>query len=274
MSDNMTPKTVLLQGEPGSGKSLMAGLTAIHKPVHIVDIDRKIKSAGWAQPALTSGALTTWELSEPYNEINLKSRIGQLVSNSKPSSQPKGWSMFAEYMYSLPTTPEGKAAGTWVIDSLTLLNEHLKAHIMFLAGRGKYSWDQWNALKIGWLDTISYLRDSAKEHGKDLIFTVHERAGEIPGDRTSGVKYSTDAAGNRVREVIGTQDLRVWASIDGATGQLIGATMDEYYLLYLDVESKVPTWKCRVRPAGRRNLRTSFIVKQDEFEPDFREIWK
>jgi len=277
--DNPSPKTVLLQGEPGSGKSAMMSLTAVHKPVHVVDIDRKIQSAGWAQEALASGELTYDELKEPIDDSNIRARIASLVKKEKPNVAPKGWTMFAEIFYALPTNPKAKAAGTWGVDCLTLLNEHLKTHIMYLADRSKYTWDQWNALKIGWMDTFSVMRDLAKENGKDLILTVHERNASEPGDRTTGVRTETIASPtegiSQVRTYTGIQDVKVWASIDGAFGNLIGAQTDEYYLLYVEAEKdKPPVWRCRVHPDGRRNLRTSFKLDRDVYECDFRKIWR
>lgn len=272
--DNPSPKTVILQGEPGSGKSLMACRTAVHKPVHVIDIDRKTRSAGWATPLLADGSLTVWELAEPYDDENIKSRMWQLVENKKPAKPPAGLTAFAEYMYKLPTLPEGKAAGTWLIDSTTLLNEHVKTHIMYLAGFNKFQFDEWASLKAWWMSTVSFLRDQAKENGKDLIFTVHERTGEKPGDKTSGVKYETDAKGNRQRLLQGTLALKIWASIDGAFGELFGANADEYYWLHIDIVDGKPKWKCRIHPDGVRSLRTSFMHSEAEHEPDFRKIWR
>lgn len=274
---NPSPKTVLLQGEPGSGKSMMIGDTAIHRPVHFIDVDRKIKSAGWAQPLLASGDMTVWELKEAIDDTNMKSRIRQLTGKEGPSVQPKGWEGFSEYCYKLPTLEEGKRAGTWAVDSCTLLNEHLKTQIMYLCKRSKFTFDQWNALKIGWMDSFNILRDQAIEHGKDLMFTVHERNKEEPGEKTTGVKTETVNTMEGVQNVkvyTGTQDVNVWASIDGAFGQLIGAQTDEYYHLYIKIENGVPKWRCRVQPDGKRNLRTSFKARELEYEPDFRKIWK
>jgi hypothetical protein len=274
MTDNPSPKTVILQGEPGTGKSMMAGLTAVHKPVHFMDIDRKIQSAGWAREAIAKGEITYWELNEPTDEENLKSRITQLAKGEKLTKPPQGWIKFAEYYHKLPQEPAAKAAGTWVVDSATFLNEHMKSQIMYLAGKSKYEWDQWNALKIGWLDTFGVMRDLAKENHKDLIVTVHEREKEKVGEKSRGVTYETDIRGNRTRIVGGTQDLKIWASIDGAFGELIGAPADEYYWLHVVMVNGNPVWKCRVHPDGMRALRTSFVIKDAEQEPDFRKIWK
>ena len=280
--DMSMSRTTCLQGEPGSGKSMMACLTAVRKPVHVIDVDRKIASAGWAAAAIASRELTYWEVAEAVDDSNLKGRMISLsvaFATSKPTIEPKGWGALANFGYKLPNDPVSKAAGTWVIDSLTLANEHLKAMIMYHAGRSKFTFDQWNALKIGWMDTLSFLRDVARENDKDLIVTVHERFKEEPGNMTTGAKMEvvTSASGEKsVQKVfVGQQDVKVWASIDGAFGDLIGAQCDEYYYLFVDASNKEkPVWKCRVWPDGRRALRTSFMLDKAEWEPDFRKIWR
>lgn len=278
---NRSPKVTILQGEPGTGKSLMACRTAVNPPVHVVDIDRKVRSAGWAQSLIESKQLTYWELNESYDDENVKARLEELVgnehSNTKPRGprkMPQGITRFAEYMYSLPSTEEGKAAGTWCIDSCTLLNNHVIAHISYLADHNKFQFDEWFSLQQWWISTTSFLKDQAKEHGKDLIFMVHERVGEKAGDRTSGVEYTVDAKGNRQRILLGKQDLRIWASISGAFGELFGAVADEYYHLFIDIENGRPKWRCRIHPDGVRALRTSFIHSEAVHEPDFRKIWR
>lgn len=279
--ENKSPKTILLQGEPGSGKSKMAGETAVNKPVHFLDIDRKIQSAGWAQPLLASGDLSYWELKEPIDDTNLLARINALATKggltSKGPTTAKGWELLAEYIYTLPKNEDSKKAGTWVVDSCTFMSEYLKTHIMKLSQRSKFTFDQWTALRVGWMDTVSVLRDIAKENGKDLILTVHERVKEEPGDRVTGVRMEAVKSGEEVsiqKTYVGTQDVAVWASIEGSYGDLIGASMDEYYHLYVKIVDEKPVWKCRVHPDGRRNLRTSFNVKESVFDPDFRKIWK
>ena len=273
----MRSRTVLLQGEPGSGKSKMAATTP-RGPVHYVDVDRKILSAGWAVPMLATNEISVWELAEAIDDTNIKSRIGGLVKREKPAIMPKGWLKFADYIQQeLWASPEGKAAQTIVIDSLTLLNEHLKTHIMYLADKSKFTFDQWAALKVGWMDTLSVLRDLCREHDKDLILTVHERTKEEPGERVRGVQQQMVKIGNdlEIRNVYeGTQDVKVWASIDGAFGDLIGAQCDEYYWLHVVMENGEPKWRCRVKPDGKRSLRTSFNVTGHTFNPDFKEIWK
>ena len=273
-------RTTCLQGEPGSGKSSMLALTSIRKPVLVLDVDRKIQSAGWAQPALKSGELICWELKEAFDDSNLKSRMMALAKmQGKPTIAPKGWETLANMIYDLAKTEEGKRAGTWGWDSLTISNEHMKSMIMYYADRTKFAFDQWNALKIGWMDTLSFIRDLARENDKDLTMTVHERFKEEPGDKTLGAKMevitSKDGEKSLQRSYVGQQDIKVWASIDGAFGDLIGAQCDEYYHLYIDATDKdKPKWLCRVWPDGRRALRTSFMLPKAVYNPDFREIWK
>lgn len=269
-------KTICLQGDPGGGKSKMACETAINKPVHVADIDRKILSAAWAEPLIASGALTVWELEEPIDKTNFGSRIASLVKMEKPPVRPTGWVKFGEY-FNAHEDPAWKAAGTVVIDSLTILNEHLKTFIMYDAGKSKFQFDQWSALKIGWMDTISAIRDLHREHNKDLILTVHERDKGQPGERSTGIKTESTfspTSGTTYQNVVqGVQDIKVWASIDGAFGDLIGAQTDEYYYLFVEIDDGKPKWRCRVHPDGKRSLRTSFKCDKDVYDPDFRQIW-
>lgn len=275
----MASRTILLQGEPGCGKSMMAGLTAVKRPVHFIDIDRKIMAAAWAEPLIIKGEVTVQEIAEPIDDTNIAARLTALakdLTKKGPSVRPSGFVKIAEAIYSLPKM--AASAGTWVIDSCTLMNEHMKAMIAYDANRSKFTFDLWTALKIGWMDTVEVARDIAKEHDKDLIFTVHERIKEEPGDRTTGIRMEAVKSGEDValqKTYLGTQDVKVWASIDGAYGDLIGAQMDEYYWLYVEIDgNKTPHWRCRVLPDGRRSLRTSFDVKgQVVWEPDFRKIW-
>lgn len=271
-------KVVCLQGDPGSGKSMMAGKTAIKRPVHFVDVDRKILSAGWSQKYIDSKDITVWELSEPLDKSSLNSRVYSLVKKAKPPVQPKGWTMFGEY-FNAHDDPNWVAAGTVVIDSYTLVNEHAKIHINYLADVGKFQFDQWNALKMLHIDTVSMLSDLHRHHNKDLILILHERDKSEPGDKTTGSKMerTVSASGDASYQEVwqGTKDYKVWASIDGAFGGLLGMQMDEYYYLYVDASDvDNPTWRCRVKPDGKRNLRTSFDLPNAVYAPDFREIWK
>src|SRR5262245_44864578 len=135
------PRTVLLQGEPGSGKTLMAVKTAINRPVHVIDIDRKVLSAAWAEPLILEGSVTVWELNEPIDKTNFGNRMYSLIKFDKPPVVPQGWIKIGEYV-NAHDDPNWKKAGTVVFDSLTLWNEHLKTFIMFNAGRSKFTFDQ------------------------------------------------------------------------------------------------------------------------------------
>lgn len=270
---NLSPKTVQLIGPSGSGKSTMACLTAVHKPVHALDIDRKLRAMANLAPSFEKGLLTSWELEETIGEGNLADRVRLIATNSKPTREPKGWNQFAKMVERLPVDEVSKRAGTWYIGSLTLLSHHLIQTILYSDTKANvvFSPREWQYFLYVWQETITCLIDTAKAAGKDLIVDVHERAGEVPNPGAK-VMY-TGSGATRVREIIGTLDLKVWASIGGQFGGLIGAYFEEVYGLHVVIENNKPVWKCRLDPDGNRDLRCSFSHKESEVEPDFRKIW-
>lgn len=271
----MPGKSVLLIGPPGSGKTTMAALTAVRRPVHFLDIDRKIASMENVKPLIESNDVTFWELDEPLIEGGLKERARELGSSRKPAKSPLGWPKFSQQCEALDREAEAKRAGTWVVDSMTRLGEHLMRYILFSDEKGisTMSPRDWGAWLSIWQETVTILVDAAKQQDKDIIFTVHERVSEIPGPNTK-IRYSYEG-NQKQREYIGMLDVKIAASLGGQVGIQIGSYFEEVYGLSveLDEKSDMPKWVCRVVPDGRRDLRTSFKVSKAEFPPDFKIIW-
>mgnify|MGYP003394862832 CR=1 FL=1 len=265
--------TILLMGPPGTGKSKMACQTAIRRPVHVLDIDRKLKNMAWVKN-LTD--VSWWELAEPLIRDKLASRVRLLSTNQNPDLEPKGWKTFCEYTDKIEQTKEFKDCGTLVIDSATTLGDHLARAILFLDANGTSTLSprNWASYQAAWKEVVTVLRDECIRNEKDLIITVHERVSEIPGDSTSKVmKHKDPKSGIVEREFIGTMDIKIATSINGQFGIEMPLHFEEVYGLYVEMEKGNPVWKCRVQPDGRRDLRTSHNVSKAVFNPDFREIW-
>lgn len=264
-------KTVTLLGPPGTGKTTMAGLTAVNRPVHFLDIDRKVR----AMESLRGlNDITTWELAETLSEDSLKSRVIRMAKGDKPQTAPQGWLKFAEMCDRIDKDEVSLRAGTWVVDSVTQLGPHLKNIILYHSGTGTSTMSprEWGYFLSMWSETITILRDAAIKHNKDLIVTVHERVSDIP-NRTTKVVHEKDRAGVVQREFLGSMDMKISPSIDGQFGLLMASYFEEVYGLRVDMEGGKPKWVCRVKPDGLRDLRTSFDVDREEFPPDFRVIW-
>jgi len=274
----------LLMGEPGCGKTWMVCKTAPKRPVHVWDIDQKIGAMGWARALRDSGELTYWELAESYTDESIKDRLRELAAKQSDESarklrkQPQGLIRFSDMIYDIEKDADAMKAGSWFLDSATFLGEHAKTNLMYLAARNKYTFDQWNGYLIFWRDTMSVLSDVAKHHEKDLFVSVHEKTSERPGDRITGVKYEMIKSGDemiRQRQFIGTMDPAVLPSIDGQFASHMGAFFEEVYHLYTVVEDDRVSYKCRVKPDGKRALRTSFDVGDKVvFDADARKIWR
>ena len=268
-------KSAVLMGPPGSGKTTMACLTAVRTPVHVIDVDRKLSSMANLQGAFASGKLTSWEVEDPLVEETLGQRVAIVAKNQKSLKPPKGWLSFASMVDRLPTDPISKGAGTWFIDSLTRLAAHLDRSIAYQSGTAGqvFSPRDWGSFLKMLQETITILIDLARAHDKDIIFSVHERSSEIPGPNT---KVMQKRVGDMIqREYIGVLDLKVIASIAGQFGNELGSYFEEVYGLAVRLnDNNMPEWFCRVLPDGKRDLRTSFTVKQAEFPPDFLAIWR
>jgi len=269
-------RSALLIGPPGSGKSTMACLTAPNKPVHVIDVDRKISAMANLKPAINKGELTYWEVDSPLIEGSLSDRAVGYAKNLKPTLSPRGWLKFAELVSKLDREEPAKSAGTWFIDSFTRVGEHLKRLITHLSEKGHATLvdREWGTYLGMFEETTTTIIDAARDLGKDVLFSVHERVSEVPGDANVRVIKTKDREGIMRREYLGPMEVKIAASIEGQFGIKIGTYFAEVYGLGVELDKEGnPKWTCRILPDGRRDLRTSYEVKSAIVEPDLSKIW-
>jgi hypothetical protein len=276
--------TTLLLGQPGSGKSVMTCTTlpSDKYPVHVFDLDRKIKSMALLKPFLDDGRVTYVELNETFQEESLTEMVLNLASRAenkqKPTKKPLGWIMFDEM---LTNASKGKdqgfsAAKTVLVDSFTVAVMHLMRLISFNAGTFAYEFKEWGALLQMCHISIMSIIDLCAITGKDLVMTVHERDWDVP-DEHSKVTYSVGQQGASIRTRVGQAYIKTAASIPGQFGTQIGMLFTDVYGLSVETpkEKGEPKWLCRVHPDWRRPfLRCSFPTLKHEHAPNFKQIWE
>jgi hypothetical protein len=219
--------------------------------------------------------VTWWELEETIAEEGLYSRATRMSKNLKPEKQPQGWLKFSQLVDRLTKDETALKAKTWGIDSLTRVTQHLDRLILYSDDKGTaaFSPREWGVFLKMLQETICVIIDLAKAHDKNIIFTVHERISEVPGPNVKVIKR-VGTGGESTREYLGALDLKIAASVPGQFGLEFGSYFEEVYGLNVDVVGSKPKWICRVKPDGKRDLRTSCNVSFDECEPDFSLIWK
>lgn len=264
--------TVLLMGPAGSGKTTMGALSTSQKPVHIFDLDRKVDVMNGLKIAIVKGDVTYVELKSPLVEEGLAKRVELLAKRTPDAKAPMGWIEFDRLLTGAKHDENAKRARTWMFDSWTIASAHLERIISFHSGKIAFTFTEWGAFLKMNQEAITCIIDECKSLGKDVIFTVHEREVEVPGPETK-VIYSPGKEGNKTREYIGSLSLATAASVAGQFGQQIASHFGEVYALRVDIVNNKPTWICRVKPDGKRPLRTSYAVDREEFPCDLAEIW-
>lgn len=264
--------TVLLMGQAGSGKTLMGALTTPAKPVHIFDLDRKVDMMQGLKVALAKGDVTYAELKTPLIEEGLAKRVELLSKRTADAKAPMGWIEFDRMLTNARKDEAAQRAATWMFDSWTIASAHLERIISFHSGKIAFTFTEWGAFLKMNQEAITAIIDECKTLGKDVIFTVHEREVEVPGADTK-VIYSPGKDGNKTREYIGSLSLATACSVAGQFGTQIASHFSEVYGLRVEARNGKPEWICRVRPDGKRPLRTSYPVEKDEYPCDLEEIW-
>jgi hypothetical protein len=267
--------TCCLISPPGAGKTTMCALTA-PPPVHFLDVDRKVGTMASIVDRLVDGRVTHWPLAETQTEGGLAERVKELAirGNKQVPKTPQGWVRFAAMVDRLEKDEMSKRASTWVVDSATHLVPHLMNLILHYSGAtAGMSPREWGYFLRMWSETITALRDAAIAQGKNLIVTVHEQVSDVPLPGTR-VLHEKNSEGRVERVFMGQMGMKIIPSIQGQFGSLMGSYFEEVYALRVDMVDGHPKWICRVKPDGLRDLRTSFAVAREEFDPDFRKIWR
>jgi hypothetical protein len=267
-------RTTLLLGNPGSGKTTMACLTAVRRPVFLLDVDWKARSMANLEDAIKAGQLTYREVDEAFQEEDLEQSLKLLTANKKPTVAPRGWSTIARLIGDMDRKKDAAAAAaqTWVLDSWSRLVDHLDRDILYLDPNGTAVLSQrdWGHHNAALENTLSRVIAAARRQDKDLIITSHLKVVDLPGPHTKVIRTATGRPGESNRELLGTMDLRFAPSVGGQFAMRMGAFFEEVYR----VEGVNGQYRAYVRSDGRYDLRSSFKLDKPDYPADFRQIWQ
>ena len=241
----MATKTFFLYGAPGSGKTTMA--CTAPKPLLIIDADCKaLEMHNLSRDyKFDSDGITIKELDIPFSPGSLKEQL--LGKKSAPTTMPMGYLQFVDIISELEDECPYK---TVVIDSLTMLNEHLKRYFLFATKKSQLAFDGWEFTQSAYCDLFKAIK---KIKGvENFILIAHERMVKV--------KEGEQVVGTVIRPLI-----------ESSMKDKFGIFFNEIYYCSCTENNNVLSFKVRTMPDEEHIARTSMPLNCIE-EPDFIKI--
>jgi hypothetical protein len=197
--------------------------------VLLYDADQKARKMFNLKPYIESKLL---QVHEPQEKLatDLKRRI--TMPRVAPSSQPKGYLEFIEFITQLEKDKEPRA-DVLVIDSMTRLFEHMRRLILHVQGRGMMEIQDWGIILSNLEELFSTVFSLPYKH---VILIAHDQT-----ERD---------------ELVGRTEVK--PLIDGQMKNKLGGYVEEMYYLQVEATKAGAEYRILTKPLGRvTQVRTS-----------------
>jgi archaellum biogenesis ATPase FlaH len=250
---------IYLYGRAGTGKTTLAcSMTKLGYKVHLIDIDDKAGEMVNIQSLIKSGKVVVDAVKSRLVEQTFEERIKHLTGQTPKiylkNKEPKGYLEFCGKITAfeqLMITEEKTAKDTvLVIDSFTILQEHMRRLFLHLNKKDKFTFDEWDMWKTNIEEMITALR-RLQGYFKHVIVISHEMM-----DRD---------------EIIGK--IEIMPMVDGSMKYKMSNYFSEVYHCYVDTRGGKANYMVATKPRDRADARTSRDLKEVE-EADFAILFK
>jgi len=138
-------------GEPGTGKTrslrtILPFIKRQQKPFVILDFDSKFTDDPVAAKAVQDGFFILFDPGFKVSSGSFSDRIKKI--ESVPSKPPEGWMKIGDIIDDLDQNSD-KFCGA-AIDTLTMLEDHIKEYISFSNRRAKFEYSDWTSLQLSY----------------------------------------------------------------------------------------------------------------------------
>ena len=247
--------SIFLWGPPGGGKTtLAASLTDLGYRVKFYDVDHKIPGMQNLKHLLEEGKIEVVTPQARLTEATLKARVLLGLKGARPTQQPQGYLELVDFINELEEDPpEDHDNVVPVIDSLSLVLDHLTRLILFIQNKNIFTFDEYKFLRQNLeelFDSFYALTPSIYPH---CVMTGHDM---IEKDENTG-------------------KIKVLPSILGSFREKVGAYVSEMYYCATEADKNDEVnFYVQTKPVGEvQQARSSHQV--DTYMPaSFKEIFK
>lgn len=239
-------------GEGGTGKTrvlrtLIPFIKRQQKPFAILDFDGKFLDDPIAAQAVKDGFFMHFDPGFRVSTGSFLDRIKKI--DAVPAKPPEGWMKVGDMMDDLDQNSD-KFCGA-CIDTLTMIEDHIKAYISFQNRRGQFEYSDWTSLQLSYKELFRFF------YALKMPLKIINMHSQLEKEEATG-------------------RLKLMPKIQGGFRDMVGTYPTEFFLSYAkQVEKgKPPIYSWQIAPDARFTSRSNVFEGKLDVPQDWEPICK